>query len=112
MELNDFELKYIRERGFELIEGKPKLNQLFPYFTATSGLIYHLANSTVTKPSEFMYPLINSVEELVSIIEHIVAGSFGWEGHSFKTKPGQKIKIFMMDPAWRETVETLIAKYQ
>jgi len=58
------------------------------------------------------HPSTTPESELVKLIESAVADGMASEGELYQTTPGQPIKIFMLDPAWKEIAETLVAKYK
>jgi hypothetical protein len=119
MSLTDDQLKYLQERGFELIEGGPNPNEAFPYVTLNKRRVnknyeisYIMSKRAITGTDSAVHPSFTPQEKLVELIEEMVARCNILDNREFTTQPGQKIKIFMTDPAWKETVETLLAKYK
>nr|MBA4405275.1 hypothetical protein [Nanoarchaeum sp.] len=102
MSLNDNELKYLQERGFELIKRSPRRNDVFPYLCLNSpqdesDMYYHYNEIGGAMFLRKINPSNVKTSELVEAVELMVAGAMDFDGFIFTTQPGQKIKIFMTD---------------
>jgi len=119
-ELTQEQNQYLRERGFCAVEGRPTRSELFPYITLRelqefgeeSEMTYHQARYVSEGTSGFAHPLAMPMGELVNLIERTVAENMQFEGISFQTRPGQQIKVFVIDPVWKEVADALTAKYK
>jgi len=119
-ELTPEQVKYLKDRGFQIIEGKPLPNEPFPYVTLRepqhwleqSEMTYHKTSSTSSGTADVSHPKTVDKGELVALIERAVAGSMGLEGKLFNTQVGKPIKIYIIDPAWKEVAEAVTAKYK
>ena len=119
-ELTSEQNQYIQERGFEVVDGRPTAQEPFPYvtlrepqaFSETSEMTYHKTQGSSIGTMGVAHPSTTSNDELVDLIESSVGGSMALDGELFQTKPGQPIKVFVIDPAWKEVADTLAVKYK
>lgn len=111
--------QYLQERGFELVKGVPHITAPFPYVALRdprkdsihSGITYHQTAFNSTEIMSNAHPSNKKENELVELIEKIVAEGKNDEGRSFTTQPGNKIKIYVIDNAWTAVAKKLCAKY-
>ena len=118
-QLTSRQLRYLRERGFEVRQGTPAADEPHPYITLKkpadsvwdSEITFHQTDSSDTGNSELMHPYHTDKPELVEFIERLVAEDMGLEGRLYRTAPGRPIKLFVVDPAWQDTADALAKKY-
>ena len=133
-ELTEEQRQYVRERGFEVVEGVPPKDELRPYFilggrqklgsfsdiTFCESLIYGhglpVANKRKYRRSQPLEKLIGIMEELV--VKGRESGDWARAINNdpalakyFDTRPDNPIKVFVVDPAWKEVAEKLAEKY-
>ena len=119
-QLTPTQTQYLKERGFQIIEQQPSREQPFPHLTLReqqqffeeAEITYHYSSSSRTGIGGITHPSTTPSDELINIIENAVAYGSEMEGKLYNTTPGQPIKIFVLDPAWKEIAETLAAKYK
>lgn len=110
--------KYIKERGFEVIEGSPLTSMPFPYVVLMpvegefSTMEYRQSPTSATKTGGNCNPTNMETDELVGLVELMIGSNMHLDGVTFSTKPGEPIKVFMQDPVWREVAENLVGRYR
>jgi len=118
--LSPEETGYLKERGFEVICDQPPSDTQFPYITLRepqqwieqSEMTYHRTPSSSTGTIGIAHPSTMPNDQLVALIESSVAKNISLDGKLFQTKPGQPIKVFIIDPAWKEVADALAVKYK
>ncbi len=120
-ELTDKEKQYLRERSFEIIYAKPTEESSFPYVVLNklqnqmpnAGIVYWKnRNSSAVCLGKIHHPSNTPEDSLIKTIEKVVAERMDLEGVLFTTNPGEPIKVFVADDAWKQVAEQLAAKYK
>lgn len=119
-ELLPEQTRYLGERGFQVVQGEPSTDEAFPYvtlrdpqqFLETSEITYHEMPDYSVGTAEVAHPSTMDGDALVALIESTVAQSMDGEGQLFRTTPGQPIKVFVIDNAWKDVADALAAKYK
>jgi|SRR3989344_2886135 len=118
-QLTEDQQRYLYERGFEIVNGTPSSDETYPFITLRepqrffeqSEITYHQDTWARTISAGVCHPSNRSTDWLVQKIEEIAGGNMGLDGKVFETRPNQPIKVFVIDPAWKEVVEILANKY-
>lgn len=120
------ERKYLSERGFELVKGKPGAKAPLPYASLNDPMKAkgHYPNGDPYYPlaieshqSENFastldhHPKNTETGRLVQIIECLVGENKELEGKILITQPGQIIRLYVADHAWDEVARQLAEKY-
>ena len=122
--LTQDEQQYLDKRGFMIVDepfhswfdqerpvltlNDPQLEEENP---ENPGLRYWISSSGGTRV-EGAHPSRQGDDELISIIEKTVASNKMWEGDLFTTQEGEPIKVYVLDSAWKNVAEQLVAKYE
>ena len=117
--LREEQSTYLRQRGFEVVVGQPPEDEIFPYLTLrevqefglSSEMTYHQSPISSTGTAGVAHPSTMDTDELVSLIEGTVAGNMAAEGKVFQTRPGNPIKVYVVDLAWKEVATAVAARY-
>src|SRR3989338_7982469 len=96
---------YILDRGFEIVDENIVTNFNYPYLLlkeaqlkkSDSAIEYHPAKGFDQKAKDNAHPSNYKVDNLISIIERIVASTEIFEGRLFKTEKNKKINIYILD---------------
>lgn len=118
-EISEEDQQYMRERGFEIIEGHPPRSAHFPYMVlrkfgdAVSGPeIRFMEDHTGGAVTGIGDDLIDDKDALVSEMEKIVARERRVDGKLFSTEAGKPIRVFVADPIWMDAARTFADKYK
>ncbi len=103
-----------------MVSGRPSTDEPFPYVSLRepqqwfeqSEMTYHQTPTSSTGTAGVAHPSTMSNPELVDLIEVSVAGGMTFDGEIFQTQPGKPIKVFVIDPAWKEVADALAVKYK
>ena len=114
LELTKAQLSYLRERGFEIVEGLPLAEAQYPFVTLAERITYHSGSGSGASYSNKEHPSNpeTDADELVFLIEKMVASDMRLEGLAFRTKLGEPIKVFVSDPEWNEVARKLKQRYE
>ena len=118
-ELTQDQLNYLKERGFEIIQGMPVAEDKFPYVVlgfprqilGQSEISYNYSPSHYRVTREIRHPSTHKSGLLIREIELMVGRDMELEGKVIRTTPGQPIKVFVLDRAWNLITKELTEKY-
>ena len=111
--------RYLKDRGFEVIEGKPSAGEKYPYLTLRKPqqfmteheITYHMGPGHTNFTPGIMHPSVCEESILIRQIEMDVSVNREGDGRVFSTTPGKPIKIFVMDSEWMPVATKLREKY-
>lgn len=105
--------RYIRERGLQIIYGSPSPDEKFPFLVLKKPLekipgldwsdcyqsgISYVTDSKAWIPRHGARPGMLSTDECIDhIVDMIGVEGKEFDGEAFFTKPGQPIKVFVME---------------
>ena len=118
-QLNVEQIKYIKDRGFEVINGNPPKGEPYPHLRLRERqehfpegeIEYHTNEGGKDITKGICHPSGKPAEELVPIIEQMVANGMNKEGTFYTTTPGDPIKVFVVDSAWDQVAKRLVDMY-
>lgn len=118
-ELTQEQTQYLKERGFISAVQRPPGDGPYPYLVlgrksacVASSYFYKKSPCSMASDHSDANPLNTSPDELVGILEGLVADGMFLDGRLFHTKPGEPIPIYVVDLAWVEVGQMLVDKYK
>lgn len=112
--------QYLKERGFEIVEGEPGPEEPYPYlalrgyqgWSGDPAVVYHQGEQSSSALINPAHPLEAPTDKLVGTIEHLIAASMDEDGGLFSTSPGTVIRVFVTDKSWNDVAASLSMKYE